>query len=49
MAIWSKALPLTVSCLTPRYLVRIPAGAYEKVVSDLGLGGVFPGYSGFLY
>ena len=29
--------------------VRIPASACEKVASDLGLGSVFAGYSGFLH
>ena len=39
MALWSKAVPLTA-------WVQFPAGAREKVVSGLGLGGVFsPGTS----
>ena len=47
MAVWSKALPLTASCLSP-LCVGIPPGACEKVASDLGLCGGFHGYSGFL-
>ena len=36
MADWSKALSLTASCLSPLSGVQIPAGACEKVASDLG-------------
>ena len=36
MAVWSKALPLTASCLSP-----LPGLACEKVASDLWLGGGF--------
>ena len=39
MAVWSKALPLNASRISP--LVRIAAGASEKVASDLGLDGGF--------
>ena len=39
MAEWSKALPLTASCLLP--LPWLGQGMCEKVASDLGLGGVF--------
>ena len=38
MAMWSKALPLYASCLSP--LPGFP-GACEKVASDLELGGGF--------
>ena len=42
MAKCSKVLPLTASCLSiTTALVQISAGAYEKVASDLGLGGGF--------
>ena len=45
MAMWSKALPLTACLLSfTTAWVRIPAAACEKVASDLGLGGGFPGY-----
>ena len=36
---WSEALPLTARSLTTAW-VPIPAGACEKVASDLGLGAV---------
>ena len=39
MAEWSKALPLTASCLKPR--VGILSAPCEKVPSDFGLGGSF--------
>ena len=42
MAVRSKALPLTASCLSLTTVrVRIPPGACEKVASDLGLDGCF--------
>ena len=34
MTVWSKALPLTASFLSP-----LSTGACKKVASDLGLGG----------
>ena len=36
MAVWSKALPLTASCLTT-VRVQIPPGACENVASELRL------------
>ena len=49
VAVWSKALPLTASCLSPLGFL-FPAGACEKVASDLELGaGFFAGDSGFLH
>ena len=44
MAEWSEVLP-AVSRHCPG---SNPGGVCEKVASDLGLGGVFSGYSGFL-
>ena len=41
MAVWSKALPTTASCLSPLTVVESSAGASEKIPSDLGLGGGF--------
>ena len=43
MAMWSKALPLTASCLSPLFGIKSQSGACEKlkVASDLGLGTVF--------
>ena len=40
MVVWSKTLPLTVSCLSPLSGFESHAGR-EKVASDLGLGGAF--------
>ena len=39
MAVWSKVLPMTASCLSSMH--GIPAGACEKVASDLRLAGGF--------
>ena len=36
MAVWSKALPLTASCLLPLPGFECQARASEKVTSDLG-------------
>ena len=50
MAVWSEASPPTAKLsLTTAAWVQISARAYEKVASDLGLGGFFSGYSGFLH
>ena len=46
MALWSKALPLTASCLSPLPGFKSQARLYEKVAGDLGLGG---GFSRVLY
>ena len=48
MAVWSKALLLTASCLSPLSGFEIVTGASEEVASALGLGSVFARYSGFL-
>ena len=40
-AVWSKALLLTASCLSPLSRIQIPPGVCEKVANDLGLGGGF--------
>ena len=41
MAEWSKALPLTVGNLSPLSGARNLAEAFDKVASDLSLGGRF--------
>ena len=48
MAVWSEAPPLTASCLSPLPGFESRPG-HVKVASDLGLGGGFAGYSGFLH
>ena len=50
MAVWSKALPLTVSCLLITTApVPILSGAWEKVASDFGFGSGFHCVSSFLH
>ena len=41
MAMWSKVLPLTASCLSPLSGIEFYLGHVKKVASDLGLGGGF--------
>ena len=40
-AVWSKEPPLTVRCLSPLSGFESRSGHFEKVASDLGLGGGF--------
>ena len=48
-AVWSKAPPLSAHCLPSLPGFDSRPGHVKRFASDLGLGGGFAGYSGFLH
>ena len=49
MNVWSKALALTASCLSPLYGIESRLGQVRKLTVALGCDVVFAGFSGFLH
>ena len=49
MAMWSKALPLTDSCLSPLPMFEFRSGQVRKLPVTWGKMVVFAGYSSFLH